>query len=164
MKFPLYPTTYLEDWVSEWYIRNGWTNPKDLKATRIARKYRIHLIRKDMPSRYDRFGNYRAIIIDGRCSKEEQREQFYHELCHAIRHTGRQSMMPQAFRELQERDARHFTLYAALPHHMIKEYDLSDKDIISRWANDFRVTEKLCNERYEQIWRRLHTTFITEKY
>ncbi|MFB5166148.1 MULTISPECIES: hypothetical protein [Parageobacillus] len=28
--------------------------------------------------------------------------------------------MPEAFRELQERDANHFTKYAAIPFHMLR--------------------------------------------
>ncbi|RWZ60871.1 ImmA/IrrE family metallo-endopeptidase [Halobacillus fulvus] len=111
-----------------------------------------------MESRYVRFGRYREIVLDTKLSKPMQREQFFHELCHAIRHVGKQTMMPDAFRELQERDARHFTLYAALPYHMIKEYDLNDPELIERWAYDFNVSFELCEERLEQIKRRSDCT------
>lgn len=153
MYFPSYITTALEDWVTNLYNRLNIQTPKDLKITRICRFFGIYFKRRDIPSRYDVIGRYKAIIVDSRLSIEEQREQFFHELCHILRHVGNQSMMPAAFRELQERDARHFTRYAALPHHMIKNYDLSDPYIVQMLSEDFRVTEKLCIDRLEQIHR-----------
>lgn len=154
MNFPLYTTTILEDWVSNWYIKSNFQHPSDLILRKIASKYEIFIHYKPIPSRYVRFGRYREIVINKTLDRLKQREQFFHELCHAIRHVGKQSMMPDAFRELQERDARHFTMYAALPHHMIKRYDLNDPDIIERWVQDFKVSYDLCEERLDQIMRR----------
>jgi len=58
---------------------------------------------------------FAALLSIPRLSKEEKREAFFHELCNILRHVGIQSMMPEAFRELQGRDANHFTKYAAIP-------------------------------------------------
>ncbi|RDY69143.1 ImmA/IrrE family metallo-endopeptidase [Halobacillus trueperi] len=111
-----------------------------------------------MDSRYVRFGRYREIVLNTKLTPPLQREQFFHEICHAIRHDGKQTMMPEAFRELQERDAWHFTLYAALPYHMIKRYDLDDPELLDRWAFDFKVSNELCEERLGQIKRRSDCT------
>lgn len=62
-------------------------------------------------------------------------------------------MLLDAFRELQERDANHFTLYAALPHHMIMNYDFNESELIERWAHDFGVSYELCEERLIKIIR-----------
>ncbi|WP_181350522.1 ImmA/IrrE family metallo-endopeptidase [Thalassobacillus sp. CUG 92003] len=157
MNFPQYTTTALEDWVSNWYIKRKFQYPLDLKLRKIAMQYEIFIHYKPMESRYTRFGRYREIVLNSTLNKTIQREQFFHELCHAVRHVGKQTMMPDAFRELQERDARHFTLYAALPYHMVKSYNLDDPDLLERWSQDFKVTEELCKERFTQICRRLQT-------
>ncbi|WP_139376893.1 ImmA/IrrE family metallo-endopeptidase [Halobacillus salinus] len=160
MNFPQYSTTALEDWVSNWYMKNNFQFPADLKLRKIAMKYEIFIHYRQMESRYVRFGRYKEIVLNTALDKLVQREQFFHEFCHAIRHAGKQTMMAEAFRELQERDARHFTLYAALPHHMIKRYDLNDPELLERWAFDFKVSYELCEERLEQIRRRSSCTNI----
>lgn len=63
-------------------------------------------------------------------------------------------MMPKAFRELQERDAKHFTLYAMLPYHMLKNYDFEDYSIMELIAHDFKVRNELVNERLNRIKQR----------
>ncbi|WP_236611096.1 ImmA/IrrE family metallo-endopeptidase [Halalkalibacterium ligniniphilum] len=65
----------------------------------------------------------KLIAVNSTLEKEVQREQFYHELAHILRHARRQIMMPKAFRELQEWDANNFTRYAALPLHMLREFN-----------------------------------------
>ncbi|WP_082234616.1 ImmA/IrrE family metallo-endopeptidase [Halobacillus massiliensis] len=154
MKFPEYTTSALEDWLSNWYINRNFQYPADLDLNYIAMRYNISINYKPIQSRYTRFGNYKEIILNTNLKKSTQREHFFHELCHAIRHVGKQSMMPEAFRELQERDAKHFTLYGALPYHMISNYDINDPDLIERWSQDFKVSQELCEERLKQIKRR----------
>jgi Zn-dependent peptidase ImmA (M78 family) len=155
MNLKNYVTTALEDWVSNWYIRNKILKPWELKIMHIARKYGIYIHLKEMPARYDICGRYKAIVLDKRSTYEEQREQFFHELCHILRHTGHQSMMPEAFRQLQEWDAKHFTKYAVLPFHMLRHYDLTVPNIITILSEDFKVTEQLCKERLEGIKRNI---------
>lgn len=46
-------------------------------------------------------GRFKSIAIYKMLSSLIQREHFYHELCHILRHSRRQIMMPAAFRELQ---------------------------------------------------------------
>src|SRR5690625_1410718 len=106
-----------------------------------------------MPARYDIYGRYKAIIFDSRSKPSEQREQFFHELCHILRHVGHQSMLPKAFRALQEWDANNFTMYAALPYFMVKQYDLKDPHLLHHLATDFKVSEDLCKKRIESIKR-----------
>lgn len=107
-----------------------------------------------MPARYDIHGRYKAISLDSRCTIKEQREQFFHELCHILRHVGHQSMLPEAFRELQEWDANNFTMYAALPYYLVKQYDLNNEYIIQDLSYDFKVTEELCVKRLQNIKRK----------
>lgn len=148
-----YITSALEDWITKKYMRFGIKNPDDININRIAKIYRIYIHQKELPARYDIYGRYQAIILDSRCTEQEQREQFFHELCHILRHVGHQSMLPTAFRELQEWDANHFTMYAALPFFMIREYDFQSPYLIQDLVEDFKVTEKMCIKRIEHIKR-----------
>ncbi|HAM79559.1 ImmA/IrrE family metallo-endopeptidase [Ornithinibacillus bavariensis] len=159
-----YVTTALEDWITKKYIRNKILTPAEINLEKIARIERIFINRKPMPARYDIYGKYQAIVVDSRCTPEEQREQFFHELCHILRHVGHQSMLPKAFRQLQEWDANRFTMYAALPYFMVKKYDFNNPRLIEDLAQDFKVTEELCIKRMEQIKRKIMSySYIVEK-
>ncbi|WP_277680035.1 ImmA/IrrE family metallo-endopeptidase [Gracilibacillus dipsosauri] len=149
-----YTTTALEDWVTNWYKHNRIMTPNELMDLKhIALRHDIFLHKKPIKARFDLVGRYKGIILDSRESIEIQREQFFHELCHILRHCGHQSMMPEAFRQLQEWDARHFTLYAALPSHMIENYDFNETSIVEILAEDFKVRKELVVERLEKIYR-----------
>lgn len=151
----IYKTTALEDWITERYLRMNIKEAPDINIKRIARIYDISIHYKPMPARYDIFGRYRGIVLDSRVSVPEQREQFFHESCHVLRHVGHQSMMTKAFRELQEWDANRFTMYAALPYYMVKNYNFEDPQIIINLAHNFKVTEDLCKKRMEHIKRNI---------
>lgn len=160
---PTFMTSALEDWVTNFYIRLKIYHPRQIKLEYIARVYEIFIHRKPIPSFYEVIGRYRGITIDNRESLTVQREMFFHELAHLLRHSGIQSMMPAALRELQERDARHFTRYAAIPYHMLQFIDFDDPFVIDQMASLFKVTPELCEERLEQIYNRsLSQKYIAE--
>lgn len=151
-----YSPTPLESWVSRFYLSLGIRRPNDLVEFRIAKALNIFLMYKDVPSMSYEFGRFRSITIDKRLPAKVQRERFYHELCHILRHAGRQIMMPEAFRELQEWDARNFTRYAALPLHMIQEIDLNGPGIVEVLSEQFKVTPKLCLDRLSRIREKIN--------
>jgi hypothetical protein len=146
-----YYTTALEDWVTNFYTRLRILHPKQMKIEYIAKVYGIFLHKKPTHSFYQVVGRYRGITLDNRDPIELQREAFFHEFGHLLRHSGVQSMMPAAFRELQEWDARHFTLYAAIPFHMLKYIDFESDCLVDSVSDIFKVTPELCEERLEQI-------------
>ncbi|WGV57973.1 ImmA/IrrE family metallo-endopeptidase [Brevibacillus brevis] len=90
------------------------------------------------------FGRFKSKTIDNRLPTLMQREPFYHELYHILRHAGQQIMMPASFRELQESEARNFTMYAAMPLHMLKNYVYTQPEIVVELSEQFRVTLELC--------------------
>jgi Zn-dependent peptidase ImmA (M78 family) len=151
-----YRTTGLEDWVSRFYRKLGITTPNLINEERICRFLGIYMKKKPIPSSFHVIGRYQDIVIDSREPAEKHREIFFHELCHILRHSGVQTIMPASFRELQEWDAQHFTQYAAIPYHMIKYIPLNDCDVIKQMSDMFLVSPELCEERLEQIIRRNH--------
>lgn len=160
----MYTTTALEDWITNLYNKLNIYTPSDININRLAYCFTIFLHYKPMPARFDIYGRYKGIVLDSRCALEDQREQFLHELCHILRHAGHQTMMPEAFRELQEWDAEKFVMYAALPYSMLINYDFNDEHLIQHLMDDFKVTEELCVKRLEHIQRNiLNANMIAEK-
>lgn len=152
----MYKTTHLEDWITKLYHRLNIFSPEDLTFQRICRTFDIFLKYKEINSHSSEFGRFRCIVLDSQLSQEQQREKFFHELCHLLRHSGRQYMMPKAFLELQENQANIFTMYASLPYFMLEHYDLTDPDIVYILSETFTVTEDLVMRRLEQIRNRIY--------
>ncbi|MFS1516341.1 ImmA/IrrE family metallo-endopeptidase [Bacillus sp. SCS-151] len=150
----VYEPTHLETWVSVWYKKMNIHQPSDILEETICQINNIYFFRRPIPSYSYENGKFKSITVDSRVQALQQREQFFHELCHILRHYGWQlQMMPPAFRDLQERDAQHFTLYAAIPYHMIMAYNLKSSTIIDTLIEDFKVSEQLCTERVRRIFR-----------
>mgnify|MGYP005750450739 CR=1 FL=1 len=150
-----YSPTPLEKWVSKLYWKLNISTPADLDVEVIARHFRIYIHRKEIDTFAYENGNFRSITLDQRLPFENQREQFYHELCHLLRHCGWQAgMMPEAFRELQEWEAKRFVPFAAIPFHMLRNFDLvNDPDVIQQLSEKFKITPQLCIQRLEHIKR-----------
>ncbi|WP_052137839.1 ImmA/IrrE family metallo-endopeptidase [Heyndrickxia ginsengihumi] len=154
MKTNGYCTTALEDWVAKLYLKLGIIHPNQINIYLIARYLHIYVHHKPINSYFEVVGRYRGINIDCRKSAELHREIFFHELCHILRHAGIQTMMPEAFRELQEWDAQHFVTYAAIPYHMLKYIRFDDPLVLEQMSEMFKVSKKLCLQRLNQLKRR----------
>lgn len=153
MSKSVYYPTHLENWVCTNYLRHQVLSPEDLHLDNLCYSYRIFIKKFPKQSTSWTMGNYKEVILNSTIDIKEQREDFYHEMCHLLRHAGHQMMMPKAFRELQEWDANNFVRYAAIPIHMLREFDFYDENIIEILSDRFQVTEKLCQERLEKIFQ-----------
>lgn len=153
--FSGYRTTPLEDWVIAFYKRIGIKKPADLQIDVIAERCNVILLSKETESYYIMNDYMRIVIVDSRLPFEQQRESFFHELCHILRHEGMQGIMPPLFRDWQEWDAVNFTKYAAIPLHML-QYIRLDRDPIVEMSRLFKVTPELCQKRLEQIHNRMY--------
>lgn len=159
-----YFPTALELWVVNMFKRIGIYTPHDLEEKAIADFLRIFLYYKSLPTTSYENGHFRSITIDQRLPLDVQREAFYHELCHILRHSGWQTgLMPITFKEFQEWDAINFTRYAAIPFHMLRHFDLMDPDIIPLLADAFKVTPELCQERLNKIMGNVVHAYTLQK-
>jgi Zn-dependent peptidase ImmA (M78 family) len=150
----IYKPFPLDQWVSKFYRRIGINTPEDISEKAIARALRIHLTYSDKRSYSTEIGNFQLINIYKDLDKNKQREVFFHELCHILRHSGFQyRIMPSAFRELQEWDAAHFTRYAAIPFHMLDYVNWTSPTLIEEMANTFKISEEICQYRVNHINR-----------
>ncbi|MZQ83620.1 ImmA/IrrE family metallo-endopeptidase [Paenibacillus sp. 5J-6] len=107
-----------------------------------------------------------SINVDRRLSPKEQWEDFLHELCHVLRHSGNQMAMPDRYVNWQEQDASAFQLYAALPLSMLKTLTLPENknEMIAYLSEEFQVTFRLAKARIDQIERRVLQGFLDYEY
>lgn len=160
MDFSLYKMTPVEQWIADKYIDNSICSPKDLDIHRIADMFggEISYLRTKSHARWEDDGTSDFLInLDSRLEEPERRRDFFHELCHPLRHVGEQEMLPQTLINLQETQASVFQLYAAIPFFMVLELELPryEQEISHYWAHVFNVPESLSSKRYHQIKRRI---------
>lgn len=155
MNHKYYQTTALEDWVTAFYKKLNILHPSEIDIEVIARYYCVFIHRKPRCPSHEILGRYRGIVIDSREDVTIQKEMFFHELCHILRHCGVQSMMPEAFRQLQEWDATHFVKYACIPHHMIKYIPFDEPFLVEETARLFNVSYELSDIRMKMIYNRI---------
>ncbi|MGY3717142.1 ImmA/IrrE family metallo-endopeptidase [Sutcliffiella cohnii] len=152
----LYQPTRMEKLVSDLFRRIGVDHPTDINEKKIASYFRIYLKKMPIKSFSYQNGRFASITLDQRLSLEDQREQFYHELCHLLRHCGWQAgILPQMFQDLQEWDANRFTLFGSIPFHMLHYIDFNSITVVQDTAELFGVTENLVKKRIAGVLQKL---------
>lgn len=160
--FRFYYLTDLEKQITDWYQSIGIWTIKDLNEEVISSRVGIKLFYEDgvVPQAYEK-GNFRCIVLDNKHSIQQQRKVFCHELGHLFRgHVGDQTgNMPDLFRGLQEEQAEHFALYAAMPMYLIQQLSMPEfeSDVPELLALEFQVPLEFAYERWEQIKRRIYS-------
>lgn len=150
----IYKPFPLDLWVTKLYKSMQIYTPEDINERSIAKQLKIHLTYSERRCYARDEGRFKLINLNKEMQPHEQREVFFHELCHILRHAGCQyKSMPHAFRELQEWDAAHFTRYAAIPFHMLQYIDFKSPYLIKNMASTFKVSEELCEYRISHIYR-----------
>jgi Zn-dependent peptidase ImmA (M78 family) len=155
--FSHYQATPLEQWIEALYRQHDITGPNQLHIVNLASKLNIWTYFMDMNSMAIEKNGLFSINVNRRLSAKEQWEDFLHELCHVLRHSGNQMAMPGQYVDWQEQDAASFQLYAALPISMLKQIQLPERtnEIIELLSEEFHVTYRLAAARLEQIQRRV---------
>lgn len=147
----LYVPTRLEKWVSDWYMGMKIFEPHEIDEYIISEHEGILLIEKPLPSHSFSDEHVKIICIDSRESSTKRREQFFHEMCHVLRHEGSQTKLHSGFRLLQEADAENFSKYAAIPIHMLEKIDFREPYIVDLVSEIFSVSFELAEMRLRQI-------------
>ncbi|PEL12699.1 ImmA/IrrE family metallo-endopeptidase [Bacillus sp. AFS017336] len=144
-------TTVLEDYVSTLYKNIGIFTPEDINIKKISKSLNILLTYSEFDSVMTTIKSVTCINIDSRLSEYEQREVFFHELCHSLRHVGNQMNLPKSFIEYQEWDAQRFTLYATMPYHLVENRHWENPIALQKV---FKVPYHLCEKRFNQLINR----------
>ncbi|UVI28193.1 ImmA/IrrE family metallo-endopeptidase [Paenibacillus spongiae] len=156
----LYKPNEIELWIAKQYRMNGILSSTDMDIDRIATIFGIHVRTYDGPTFTEWLdGEYALIFLNSFQTEKKLRKAFFHELCHPLRHAGRQDSqhMSQALRDLQEAQAASFQLYASMPWYMLYEFEgfSNDSLYIKRLSEAFRLPLTFVNSRIEQIYRRI---------
>jgi Zn-dependent peptidase ImmA (M78 family) len=151
----IYSPFELENFVSILYIKLGIFYPNEINEQHIASRLEIELVYSRFRSYADESDGFKIINVHKYLDAIQKREVFFHELGHLLLHGGDQRYVPKMFRDWQEWAANRFTRYAAIPYHMLKFIDFSRSrtHILLQMQEMFKVSEKLCLERLEQIER-----------
>ncbi|WP_339260873.1 ImmA/IrrE family metallo-endopeptidase [Lysinibacillus sp. FSL K6-3209] len=150
--------THLEDYIRDLYTSIGVTNPEHLDMKVIASRLGFTLFL----SPYDSTNIGNVIFIDSRLSKEEQWQEFGHELGHGTLHSGNQAKSPPLFREYQEWKANNFMYHACIPTFMLNKMILpSNKEkAIFLIQKTFNVEYWFAEKRLEQYFNN-HLTSVS---
>ena len=123
----------------------------------ISRSLDIKLFYWEEKSQAILYDDMSAIFIDNRISPQLQWQDFCHEMCHVLIHSGDQINMPPLFREYQEFKANNFMYHACVPTFMLEELDLYDCT-----AHSINYVQQLFNVEYEFAKIRLEN-YINKK-
>lgn len=149
----LYKPCDLEKRISEAYQQNGIIYPSHLDEEYIARKFDILLVESKFGSFAEYCDDLKIVGLHNDLELLKRREVFFHEVGHLFLHVGDQSKMANSFRYFQESQTKRFTLFAAIPYHMLTYIDFSQKRdfIVYEMQETFRVPAEICERRMDYI-------------
>lgn len=120
----------------------GMTAPLHIDMQLIAKELDIWIHFEDTHSMMLKRDGMYSIVLNQKKSPEEQWQDFAHELCHVLKHTGNHFHMNKLFRELQEFQANHFMYHFCVPTFMLLNMELPQRrsHAVILIAAAFRVT------------------------
>ncbi|MES9695670.1 ImmA/IrrE family metallo-endopeptidase [Bacillus toyonensis] len=141
-----YYTTQLEDYIQHLYQSISIIVPEQMDMIEIAKKLNIWLYFAPFGSHAMEKNQLTNIIIDNRISQPEQWEDFGHEICHLLLHSGNQLVMHQMFLDYQEAKAKNFAQQFCVPTFMLRK--LSPQQLKAYIiAEKFNVTLQFAEKR-----------------
>jgi Zn-dependent peptidase ImmA (M78 family) len=148
-----YKPSRLEQIVIDTYNELGITSPSEIDMRTLANHFGLRILELDVRSKM--LGS--TIVLDSRLSRQEQREDFFHEFTHALRHAGNQLVTHELLIELQESEANLMPYFWLVPTFMLADFDLSMPlpYLIPYLAEAFVVTESFMEKRLKLLKARL---------
>ncbi|PAD73702.1 ImmA/IrrE family metallo-endopeptidase [Paenibacillus campinasensis] len=155
--FSHYVKTHLEDFIEDVYLKAGILTPDQLTIDEVSYRLNIwvHYAKVSSRALESAQGMY-SMFLDNRLTPMRQKLDFFHELCHLLRHAGNQMLMPRSFTQAQEYEADMFVMYATMPYFMLTELDIPTihNDATNYISTMFNVPWQLAKRRVDQILRR----------
>ncbi|CAM3779465.1 ImmA/IrrE family metallo-endopeptidase [Alkalicoccus chagannorensis] len=147
----MYYSTNAESWLIQEYEKRGITSASTLASQRLSKAFNIQLFSAPQTpySFYDEEDG--MIMLDITTDAMQQRKDFFHEFSHVLLHAGDQRSLPESLIDYQESQARWFSLYAAMPYHILQGYLDQEPAVIAR---AFGVPLSMVKERLQQIQNR----------
>lgn len=155
----MYQNSHLEDYIKELY--NDWniTSPERLNKYFIAERLNISIYLTSGKSEAFYWQGRYYIFINRELNRRKRWQDFGHELCHVLRHSGHQGKMPHSLRELQEWQADNFMYHFCVPTFMLQRIRLPPDRIAAAYliAETFNVDFGFAEERLERYQRKLYS-------
>ncbi|OLN21608.1 hypothetical protein BTO30_14090 [Domibacillus antri] len=144
-----YVKSHLENFIENLYTKISITSPEQLDIELIARRLNIEVGYSHKKSKCAELDGIMMIRLNENLSKAEQWQEFAHEVCHLLRHSGNQTELPFPFVQLQEWQANTFALHFCIPTFMLEKADLPfDRRLaINKAAKLFNVEHAFAEER-----------------
>ncbi|HAU33157.1 MAG TPA: ImmA/IrrE family metallo-endopeptidase [Lysinibacillus sp.] len=149
--------SHLEDYIKDFYTKVEITTPALLDFRVIAKRVGIKVFCWPDSSQALFANGKPFIFLNKSCNKQQQWQEFCHELSHVLLHTGDQFFMSPLFREYQENKANNFMYHACIPTFMLDELGLNDCT-----PSTVIYLQKLFNVEYEFALKRL-TQYLNNK-
>ncbi|WP_046180349.1 ImmA/IrrE family metallo-endopeptidase [Domibacillus tundrae] len=150
-----YVKSHLEDFIENLYTKIAITSPDQLDIELISRRLNIEVGYSYKKSKCAEIGGIMMIILNETLPKTEQWQEFGHEVCHLLRHSGNQTELPFPFVQLQEWQANTFALHFCVPTFMLPNLNLPDTEYAAA-----RVISEVFNVEYDFALERLRRWII----
>ncbi|TKI50559.1 ImmA/IrrE family metallo-endopeptidase [Lysinibacillus tabacifolii] len=150
--------THLEDFIQQFYTRLGIILPSLLNFTEVSQRLGLRVFYWSEPSQALFSKDKPYIFLNESLNKQQQWQEFCHELAHVLLHTGDQFYMYPLFREYQEYKANNFMYHACMPTFMLDEiqlYDYLPQTVVK--------LQELFNVEYEFALKRL-TQYLNKRF
>lgn len=146
-------TSYKEDFIEKLYTNIGIFLPHQLDLKEIAYRLNIHLYYWTNPSQALFFNGQSYIFLEEGLTAQQLWQDFCHELCHVLFHSGSQERMPYSWIEYQEWKANSFVLHACVPTFMLKKMiiPLGLKRGVQFICDHFNVDEEIAYKRLQHF-------------
>src|SRR5690554_4118711 len=122
-----YIFTSLEDWIQSFYHAINIKQPQDLDIISIASHHNIWLYYFPVTSHAIEREGMASIVLDERLSIQQQWEEFGHEMCHILRHSGNQLQLSNSLIEFQESNANNFAMHFCIPSFMLVQLTIPNQ-------------------------------------
>ncbi|MBU9711119.1 ImmA/IrrE family metallo-endopeptidase [Evansella tamaricis] len=144
--------TITESWIIKEYQKRDIVRIQDLCIKKVSKSFNIGLIFHRYRSECIHEMDFGVIYVNELKPHAQQRVEFFHEMGHVLKHYGDQKTMPDTFMRLQEQQAETFSLYAAMPLHILEP--LLDNGISIKEITDlFDLPEYFVRKRLAQLDR-----------
>ncbi|MDA2437868.1 ImmA/IrrE family metallo-endopeptidase [Bacillus cereus] len=141
-----YYTTQIEDYIQHLYQSLSIFVPEQIDMIEIAKKLNIWIYFAPFGSHAIERNGVASLVIDSRKTEREHWEDFSHELCHILLHSGNQLSMPKMFINYQEAKANNFALQFCIPTFMLRRFPVAHLETLFI-AETFNVTLEFAKRR-----------------
>lgn len=152
--------TFIYHFLKTHYINN----PYELSMEGVANSMNLSIEYWDDTSESVCWRGRCKMFLEKRESKEEQWQEFAHELCHILWHAGRQEHLMTTFVELQEWQADYFAYHFCIPTFMLSAMDLPryKSEAVGVVHKAFKVEPEFAEKRLD-IWLQQREGFMFQK-